>query len=127
MDAVSIRIRTSTGELVPLSALVVPTLANPISNPVKTDVLELPHLKGLPPAHPVTAAENFEMLIGADHYWDLVGDHIVRGSGPTDMSSKLGYLLSGPALLPQPHSTSVNSLHVITGHNQKERDLSKFC
>ena len=128
MDEVSIRIRTSTGELVPLSALVVPTIATPISNPVQTEVLELPYLKGLPLAQPVTAAENFKvsLLIGADHYWDLVGDHIVRGSGPTAMSSKLGYLLSGPALLPQPHCTSVNSLHVITGHHQEECDLSKF-
>ncbi|XP_065883974.1 uncharacterized protein [Dysidea avara] len=128
MNTVSIRIRTPTGEMVPLSALVVPTIATPISNPLHTDVLQLPHLKGLPLAHPVTAAENFEisLLIGADHYWDLVGDHIVRGAGPTAMSSKLGYLLSGLALLPRPPSASVNSLHVITGHHQEECDLLRF-
>jgi len=102
MDTVAIRLGTSTGELVSITALVVPTIATPISNPLDSDVLELPHLKGLPLAHPVTAAENFEisLLIGADYYWDLVGDHIIRGAGPTAMSSKLGYLLSGPTLLP---------------------------
>ena len=43
------------------------------------------------------------------------------------MSSKLGYLHSGPALLPQPVSASVNSLHVITGYRQQvECDLTKF-
>jgi len=128
MDTVAIRLRTSTGELVSITALVVPTIATPISNPLDSDVLELPHLKGLPLAHPVTAAENFEisLLIGADYYWDLVGDHIIRGAGPTAMSSKLGYLLSGPALLPRPISTNINSLHVITGHHQEECDLMRF-
>ena len=87
-----------------LSALVVPTIATPITNPINTKVLQLPHLQTLPLAHPVTPEENFEisLLIGVDHYWDLVGDHIIRGTGPTAMSSKLGYLLSGPALLPRP-------------------------
>ena len=91
-------------------------------------MLQLPHLQGLPLAHPVTAAENFgiSLLIGADHYWDLVGDHIIRGVSPTAMSLKLGYLLSGPALLPHPPSTSVNSLHIITGHHQEECDLVRF-
>ena len=128
MDAVLIRIRTATGELVSLSALVVPTIATPIFNPLDTDTLQLPYLKGLPLAHPVTAAENFEisLLIGADYYWDLVGDHIIRGAGLTAMSSKLGYLLSGLALLPRPPSASVNSLYVITGHHQEECDLLRF-
>lgn len=35
--------------------------------------------------------------MGADHYWDIIGDKIVRGDGPTAVESKLGYLLSGPA------------------------------
>jgi len=29
---------------------------------------------------------------------DIVGNHIVRGNGPTAVASKLGYLLSGPLL-----------------------------
>jgi len=90
--------------------------------------MQFPHLQGLPLAHPVIAAENFKISlpIGADHYRDLVGDNIVSGNGPTAMSSKIGYLLSGPALLPQPPSTNINSLHVITGHHQEECDWLKF-
>jgi len=61
-----------------------------------------------------------------DHYWDQFGDHIVRGNGPTAMSSKLGYQLSGPTLLPRPPSSIVNSLHVIARYDQEECDLSKF-
>ena len=59
--------------------LVVPMIATPISSPIDTEVLQLPHLQELPLVHPVTTAENFEisLLIGADYYWELVGDHIV--------------------------------------------------
>ena len=128
MDAVMIHIKTTTGELVPLSALIVPTIAAPITNLLTTDVFSLPHLKGLPLAHPVTMAENFEisLLVGADFYWDLVGDHIIRGDGPTAMSSKLGYLLSGPVLLPRPPSAVVNILHVAAQHEQEEQNLLRF-
>ena len=128
MEAVLIHIRTTTGKPVPLSVLVVPMIATPIANPLDTEVLQLPYLKGLPLAHPVTAAENFEisLLVGADFYWDLVGDHIIRGDGPTAMSSKLGYLLSGPALLPQNPSTVVSILHVAAGHDREECNLLKF-
>lgn len=128
MDTVLIHIKTSTGELVPLSALVVPTIATPISNTLEMNVLQLPHLKGLALAHPITAAENFEisLLVGADFYWDLVGDHIIRGDGPTAMSSKLGYLLSGPVSAPRNSSVLVNMLHVTTGHEEEECNLLKF-
>jgi len=97
MDAVLFKIRTIT-ELMQLSALVVPTIATPFTNPIDSETLQLPHLQEFPLAHPVTTAENFEisLLIGADYYWEFVGDHIVRGMGPTAMNSKLGYLLSGP-------------------------------
>jgi hypothetical protein len=38
-------------------------------------------------AHPVTSDKNFEisLLIGADHYWDFVEDHIILGNGHTAM------------------------------------------
>ena len=59
-------------------------------------MLQLPYLQELLLAHSVITAENFEisLLIAADYYF---GDHIVQGTDPTVMSSKLGYLLSGPA------------------------------
>ena len=117
-----IHIKTAAGELVPLSALVLPTIAAPVTNPLTTDVFSLPHLKGLPLAHPVTMAENFEisLLVGADFYWDLVEDHIIWGDAPTAMSTKLSYLLSGPVLLPRPQSAAVNIIHVAAEHKQEE-------
>ena len=128
MDAVMIHIKTAAGELVPLSALVVPTIAAPITNSLITDIFSLLHLKGLPLAHPVTMAEKFEisLLVGADFYWDLVGDHIIRGDGPTAMSSKLGYLLFGPVLLPHPQSAAVSIIHMAAEHGQEEQNLLRF-
>ena len=72
--------------------------------------------------------EKFEisLLIGADFYWDLVGDHIVRGNRPTAMSPKLGHLLSGPVLLPHLPSATVNILHMAAEHEQEEQNLLKF-
>jgi len=61
-------------------------------------VSNLKYLKGLKLAHPVTNDDAFEvsLLIGADHYWTIVQNRVVRGNGPTAVKSKLGYLLSGP-------------------------------
>jgi len=49
-------------------------------------------------AHLISGSSScaIDLLIGADFYWDIVENHIVRGKGPTAVASKLGYLLSGP-------------------------------
>ena len=111
-----------------LSALVVPTVATPFTNPIDSETLQLPHLQELLLAHPVTTAENFEisLLIGADYYWEFVGDHIERGMGPTTMSSKLGYLLSEPTTVPRTLSACVTTLHVAARHDQEKYDLKRF-
>ena len=105
LDNVIINLKTSTGDLMPISALVVPNIAAPLNNTVRTTLSDVSYLKGLPLAHPVSSAENFEisLLVGADFYWNFIGDHVVRGDGPTAVSSRLGYVLSGPLSVPQSH------------------------
>ena len=78
--------------------IIVPTIAAPLINRTRLEIANLSYLRGLKLAHPVTEEENFEisMLIGADFYWDIVENEIIRGNGPTAVQSKLGYLLSGP-------------------------------
>jgi len=58
----------------------------------------LPHIRNLKLAHPIKRGGPFDvqLLIGADFYWDVVGNKVIRGPGPTAVESKLGYLLSGP-------------------------------
>ena len=55
-----------------------------------------------------------QILIGADYYWSLVGDHIIRGRGPTAVSSKLGYLLSGPIQQSDSYTDSPTTLFIST-------------
>jgi len=106
-------LETTQGD-VKISALVVPKIAAPIQNFVNSDLRNLAHLQGLTLAHPVSSIEKFEisLLIGVDYYWEIVGNHIVRGRGPTAMQSKLGYLLSGP--LSAPPESITGSVHSYT-------------
>jgi len=64
------------------------------------------------------------LLIGTDHYWDIVEDHIIHGNDPTAMNSKLGYLPSGP--LPVELALNATTLHVSTHYHTNECNLAKF-
>jgi len=110
MDNVVLHVKTREGDLIPLSALVIPTIAAPLTNTMNTNISKLSHLKGLPLAYPVSSEENFEisLLTDVDFYWDFIGDHIIRGDSPTAVSSRLGYLLSGPLPAPQCHSIIIS-------------------
>ena len=116
LDVATIYLETITGDRLPLSVLIVPTIAAPVQNVTRYSIAELPYLKGLQLANPLTTGEQFEvtLLIGADYYWQLVEDHIVRGQGPTAMKSRLGYLLSGPFTPPRKQSKhqAASVLHV---------------
>ena len=109
LGVTTVEVETESGELIPISVLIVPSIAAPIQNLVSTSVYTMPHLRDLKLAHPVTSDKDFtiSLLIGTDHYWSFVEDHIIRGKGPTAQRSKLGYLLSGP--LPGVLSDSTSS------------------
>ena len=67
------------------------------------------------------------LLVGADHYWDIVEDHTIRGDGPTAMQSKLGYLLSGPvSSIAITSEATTNMFFVMTSHKEEEFNLEKF-
>ncbi|XP_060569657.1 uncharacterized protein LOC132728064 [Ruditapes philippinarum] len=85
-------------EIIPLDVLIVPTIAVPLPN-LQKNVKCLKYIEGLKLAHPITDTDDdFEisLLIGADYFWQIVQNKVVRGNGPTAVKSKLGYLLSGP-------------------------------
>ena len=127
LDVASIKLKTRSGRYVPLSVLIVPSIAVPLTHTVNTEVVQLPYLRELPLAHPVTSNENFKisLLIGVDHYWDIVEDDIIRGNGPTAMNSKLGYLLSGPLPVAKSQSEITSTFHIgIT--DDVTCDLEKF-
>lgn len=78
-----INLLTTDGQVVPLSVLVVPRIATPLQNTTSISMTHLPHFQNLQLAHPLDAEQEFEisLLVGVDHYWDIVGDHIVREIG----------------------------------------------
>ena len=81
--------------------IVVSALCSPLTNLV--ELSHYPHLNGLALANSVdVSSKHIDILIGADHYYNIVIGEVIRGSaGPVAISSKLGWLLSGcfcPAL-----------------------------
>ena len=126
-----VEVETESGELIPLSVLIVPSISAPIQNSISTSVRSMRHLRGLKLAQPVTSEGNFtiSLLIGTDYYWSFVQDHIVRGQGPIAQQSKLGYFLSGPlpsAISEETSSALLRITSVITIDEPKSPDLHNF-
>ena len=83
-------------EVISISALSSPDICSPLDS--KVDITSYPHLQGLALAdNSNSCRKRVDILIGADHYYDIVIGETIRGSaGPVAVSSKLGWLLSGP-------------------------------
>ncbi|XP_064632755.1 uncharacterized protein LOC135491048 [Lineus longissimus] len=114
LNAVTVAVHTTCGSTVHIRALVVPKITTPLRNYIDERIADLPHLRGLQLAHPVNTANPFEIsvLVGADYYYSIVGYRIVRGKGPTAISSRLGYLLCGHTH----HRTTVKDTNTLCGH-----------
>ncbi|VDI10348.1 Hypothetical predicted protein, partial [Mytilus galloprovincialis] len=128
MDKAQITLEIETGGFIPMDVLIVPRIAAPLSNVTNVIASKLPYLKGLRLANPVTEDRKFELslLIGADYYWSIVQDHVIRGDGPTAVKSRLGYLLSGPMHTFTGEQSSTGMFNVLIQHQQEERSLEKF-
>ena len=125
LDVTTIKVVSCTGEMVPLSVLVVPKIAAPLQCITSSKLQELPYLKHLTLAHPIMKEDNLlSLLISVDHYLKIVEDHIVRGDGPTAVQSKLGNLLSGP-LVHSVISNTATSMHVGI-HENDNQTLERF-
>ena len=90
-------------------------------------ITSLPYLNGLRLAHPISSTEQFSitLLIGADQYWNIVEDHVIRGNGPTAVRSKLGYLLSGP-LDTSTQGRAVTNMFHVSAQTTSTPDLEQF-
>ena len=106
------------GQVVPVNALAYPTICSPISSCIT--VSEYPHVRGLQFADSMEVSEKqIDLLIGADYYYHFITGEIIKGhSGPVAVSSKLGWLLSGPCKAENNSisCTNVNS-HLILDHS----------
>ena len=101
-----------------LSLYVVPTICEPLSGqPVTATVEADDHLMGLDLADVADGISSLpvDILIGCDHYWDLVTGSICRGkTGPIAIHTKLGWVLSGPTI--SATNTLHSSTHMVTAH-----------
>ena len=61
---------------------------------------------------------NVDILIGADHYWSFFNNAIVKGNPgePVAMSTKLGYILSGPVTDTNYPLNSASTNTVVSAH-----------
>ena len=129
INTATVYLETIQEETIPIHVIIVPTIAAPLTTYTGANVRDLPHLRGLTLAHVNVDDSPFtvDILTGANHYWDVVGNEVIKGPGPTAAKSKIGYLLSGP-LSKGNHSESLNSsiLSVATEHQQEEFDLERF-
>jgi len=98
-EVVKLRPKNHDNGEVEISALNYPTICSPLPSKVKVDN---PHLEGLQLADSLDDSYGtINILIGSDHYWDLVSDETVRGdSGPTAVSSKFGLFFRVPCVTP---------------------------
>ena len=127
LQTAKVHLITDRSEKIAIDVLIVPTIAVPLCN-IQQEVSTLKYLHGLKLAHPVTTENSFEisLLIGADSYWKIVQNRVVRGNGPTAVQSRIGYLLSGP--LPvhkEKRSITQHMLNVITSP-PNPMDLERF-
>ena len=61
---------------------------------------------------------HISLLVGADYYWGIVQDQVIRGNGPTAVQSMLGYLLSVPIQPASPNSPA-NNLFMVASTTDK--------
>ena len=83
LDRATIWLETENCEKTQIDVIVVPKIAAPIQTKDRAQVSNLPYIRGLRLAHPVSNEERFNisLLIGAYFYWSIVEDQIIRGKG----------------------------------------------
>ena len=105
-DLVKIILKGQDGTNIKVEALTFPTICAPPATAVQPywDA-ELERLE-LADHTDTDGPDSIDVLIGSDHYWDIVTGDVVRGDGPVAVHSKLGWLLSGPLQQNPPHVIS---------------------
>ncbi|XP_070576126.1 uncharacterized protein [Ptychodera flava] len=128
IDVTTLTLNTLSGQKIDISVLIVPQITTRMTNFVTRSLINVPYLRELTLAHPVSDATSFEIsvLIGADYYWDFVEDRVIRGSGPTAVSSKFGYLLSGPIHSGKATKSRATILHILTDTCEEESQLKVY-
>jgi len=102
-DLMTVKLRTRVNEDIQLTALAFHTICSPL--PRAVNIHQYPSLQKLDLAdclianNMVSNCSNIDVLIGSDYYWDLVlGEMKRQDNGLVALSSKFGWLISGPII-----------------------------
>ena len=99
-DIVQFAVHSLDNMRIYVTGYVVPTICSPVSNQIIEVAREAyPHLQGIHLADGTRGSTDLEIdiLIGADFYWHFMDGSVIRtNGGPVALSTKLGYVLSGP-------------------------------
>ena len=88
----------NTNEVIRVTGFSVPYICTPIQNqPLLATKENYEHLNGLMLADSGEGNFEIDVLIGSDFYWDVFTGQVVQSDtgGPTALSSKFGWILSG--------------------------------
>ncbi len=132
-DVVSLKVEVENS-VIPIKALSFPTICSPIAT--RVSVSDYAHLTGLKLADSYEDHndKDISILVGANFYFDFItGDTRKGSSGPIAVSSKLGWLLSGPVAYDNENITcfNVNStlvLDFLPGRNEvleEQREITE--
>jgi hypothetical protein len=98
--SVRLGVETKEGDSLELLLLSVPTICEPLhSISLERCLVRYKHLQGLEYADisNVQGVIEPDVLIGSDHYWEIVTGENLRGrDGPTASHTNLGWVFSGP-------------------------------
>ena len=129
---VRMHVKTTTHQMIPIEAICVPKICAPLSNQnTKFYADNYRHLRKLCLADYSRGEEklNVNVLIGLDYYFSFVTGKIIRGEGgPTAISSKLGWILSGGFQTDDDESNcfEVHTMRQNTEHDILRNELQKF-
>ena len=104
-------------------------ICSPVSNQRTQDTLErYPYPQGLQFACGTSDTVSGDVLIGADFYWSFFTGNIIKRdpSGQVALETKLGWVLSGPAVSPKSTrscTVNVSSTHVLKVESTEITDM----
>ena len=121
-DLIRVRLVRKQGGDVDIVALSFPAICSPLQGRINLE--QHPQLLDLELADVTTdkrTSDTIDILIGSDHYWDVVTDGIVCSTDKlVAVSSKFGWLLSGPTnSVVKENDYSILNL-IIEGHEEVE-------
>ena len=96
-DLVKLKLQGKEGKIIEIQAASFPKICSPIT--AKVEIAQLTRLCDLELADydPSDSGGRVDVLIGSDHYWEVVSGDVVREkSGLVAVKSMFGWLLSGP-------------------------------